>query len=143
MCCGSKQGSRPLWRENFNITDTVNQVKQVLQPLAQASKISITTEVAADVPSLEGDPHLIAGALLQSPEQPGQVHSSRKRGQTSCCGGWKRGRVGGAQSVPGHTASSTGSSLRAVLSGTRAERCHTGLGLGARLYQAHGRAVRG
>jgi len=57
-------GSRPLQRETFNIRDTVNQVKQVLQPLAQASKISITTEVAADVPSLEGDPHLIGGALL-------------------------------------------------------------------------------
>jgi CHASE2 domain-containing sensor protein/nitrogen-specific signal transduction histidine kinase len=57
-------GSRPLRRENFNIRDTVNQAKQVLQSLAQASKITVTTEVAADVPSLEGDPHLIGGALL-------------------------------------------------------------------------------
>lgn len=57
-------GSRPLRRENFNIGDTVNQVKQVLQPLAQASKITVSTEVAGDVPLLEGDPHLIGGALL-------------------------------------------------------------------------------
>jgi signal transduction histidine kinase len=57
-------GSRPLRRENFNIRDTVNQVKQVLQPLAQASKITVATEIAADVPTLEGDPHLIGGALL-------------------------------------------------------------------------------
>lgn len=57
-------GSRPLRRESFHIRDTVNQAKQVLQPLAQASKITVAIEVAEDVPSLEGDPHLIAGALL-------------------------------------------------------------------------------
>jgi CHASE2 domain-containing sensor protein/nitrogen-specific signal transduction histidine kinase len=57
-------GSRPLRREVFNISDTVNQVKQVLQPLAQASKITVTTEIISDITVLEGDPHLIAGALL-------------------------------------------------------------------------------
>ncbi|HEX8881843.1 MAG TPA: ATP-binding protein, partial [Candidatus Acidoferrum sp.] len=57
-------GSRPLRRETFDIGDTVNQVKQVLQPLADASKILVTTEIASGLPSLEGDPHLIAGALL-------------------------------------------------------------------------------
>jgi signal transduction histidine kinase len=57
-------GSRPLRRETFDIRDTVNQVKQVLQPLAEASKILVTTEIASGLPSLEGDPHLIAGALL-------------------------------------------------------------------------------
>ena len=57
-------GSRPLRRETFDIRDTVSQVKQVLQPLAEASKILVTTEIASGLPSLEGDPHLIAGALL-------------------------------------------------------------------------------
>jgi two-component system phosphate regulon sensor histidine kinase PhoR len=57
-------GSRPLRWETFNIRDTVNQVKQVLQPLAQASKITVMTEIIPDSPSLDGDPHLIAGALL-------------------------------------------------------------------------------
>ncbi len=57
-------GSRPLRRESFNVRDTVNQAKQVLQPLAQASKIAVVTEVNEDVPLLEGDPHLIGGALL-------------------------------------------------------------------------------
>jgi signal transduction histidine kinase/CHASE2 domain-containing sensor protein len=57
-------GSRPLRREVFNISDTVNQVKQVLQPLAQTSKITVTTKIAPDAPSMDGDPHLIAGALL-------------------------------------------------------------------------------
>src|SRR6266581_1225388 len=57
-------GSRPLRWETFNIRDAVNQVKQVLQPLAQSSKITVTTEITPDSPSLDGDPHLIAGALL-------------------------------------------------------------------------------
>ena len=57
-------GSRPLRRESFDVRDTVNQVKQVLQPLAEASKILVTTEIACDLPPIEGDPHLIAGALL-------------------------------------------------------------------------------
>ncbi len=57
-------GSRPLRWETFNISDAVNQVKQVLQPLAQASKITVTTEIAPDSPSLDGDPHLVAGALI-------------------------------------------------------------------------------
>ena len=57
-------GSRPLRRESFDVRDTVNQVKQVLQPLAEASKILVTTEIASDLPALEGDPHLIAGALV-------------------------------------------------------------------------------
>src|SRR6266571_3204118 len=57
-------GSRPLRWETFNIRDAVNQVKQVLQPLAQSSKITVTTEITPDSPTLDGDPHLIAGALL-------------------------------------------------------------------------------
>src|SRR5579859_1029256 len=57
-------GSRPLRREVFHINDTVNQVKQVVQPLAQASKITVSTEIGPDSLSLEGDEHLIAGALL-------------------------------------------------------------------------------
>jgi signal transduction histidine kinase/PAS domain-containing protein len=57
-------GSRPLRRESFDVRDTVNQVKQVLRPLAEASKILVTTEIACDLPPVEGDPHLIAGALL-------------------------------------------------------------------------------
>ena len=57
-------GSRPLRRETFDIRDSVNQVKQVLQPLAEASKILVTTDIASSLPTLEGDPHLIVGALL-------------------------------------------------------------------------------
>jgi CHASE2 domain-containing sensor protein/nitrogen-specific signal transduction histidine kinase len=57
-------GSRPLRREIVNVSDTVNQVKRVVHPLAQPSDIIVKTEIASDLPSLQGDPHLITGALL-------------------------------------------------------------------------------
>lgn len=57
-------GSRPLRREAFDIDNTVNEVKRVLQPLAQASDITIKTEVSPDVPPVQGDHALIAGALM-------------------------------------------------------------------------------
>jgi len=57
-------GSRPLRRVDFDIRDTLNEVKRVLQPLAQASDITVKTEIGSDVPALQGDPPLIAGAIL-------------------------------------------------------------------------------
>ena len=57
-------GSRPLHRESFSVSDAVDQASRVIQPLAQASQITVKTEIASNLPPLEGDPHLIAGALL-------------------------------------------------------------------------------
>jgi signal transduction histidine kinase/CHASE2 domain-containing sensor protein len=57
-------GSRPLRREIVSVSDTVHQVRRVVHPLAQASGIIVKMEIASDLPSLQGDPHLIAGALL-------------------------------------------------------------------------------
>jgi signal transduction histidine kinase/CHASE2 domain-containing sensor protein len=57
-------GARPMRREAIQIGDTVRQVARVIQPIAQASEIKVKTEIAADIPALQGDPHLIEGALL-------------------------------------------------------------------------------
>jgi len=47
----------------LEISNTVNEVKRVLQPLAHASGITIRTEIASGIPPLQGDPSLIDGAL--------------------------------------------------------------------------------
>jgi signal transduction histidine kinase/CHASE2 domain-containing sensor protein len=57
-------GARPMRKEAFHVRETVKQVARVIQPIAQASEIKIRTEIAADLPALQGDPHLIEGALL-------------------------------------------------------------------------------
>jgi signal transduction histidine kinase len=57
-------GARPMRKETFQVGETVNQVARVIQPIAQASEVKIRTEIAADLPALQGDPHLIEGALL-------------------------------------------------------------------------------
>jgi signal transduction histidine kinase len=57
-------GARPMRRETFQVGETVKQVARVIQPIAQASEIKVRTEIAADLPALQGDPHLIEGALL-------------------------------------------------------------------------------
>jgi signal transduction histidine kinase len=57
-------GARPMRRETFQVGETVKQVARVVQPIAQASEIKVSTEIAADLPALQGDPHLIEGALL-------------------------------------------------------------------------------
>jgi signal transduction histidine kinase len=57
-------GARPLRNETFHVGETVKQVARVIQPIAQASDIIVRTEIAADLPVLQGDPHLIEGALL-------------------------------------------------------------------------------
>jgi signal transduction histidine kinase len=51
-------------KETFQIGETVRQVARVIQPIAQASEIRLRTEIVADLPALQGDPHLIEGALL-------------------------------------------------------------------------------
>src|SRR5260370_13491162 len=51
-------------KETFPVGETVKQVARVIQPLAQASEIKVRIEIAADLPALQGDPHLIEGALL-------------------------------------------------------------------------------
>lgn len=59
-----ESGAQPLKRELVQIPDIVAQVKQVLQPLAEAAEITLSTEVAPGLPLPEGDPNLIGGALL-------------------------------------------------------------------------------
>lgn len=50
--------------EAFEIGDIFEQVARVIQPIAQASEINVTTKIAKAIPALQGDPHLIEGALL-------------------------------------------------------------------------------
>ncbi len=57
-------GARPMRNEIFQIGDTVKQVARVIQPIAQASEIKVRTEIAEDLSPLQGDRHLIEGALL-------------------------------------------------------------------------------
>jgi hypothetical protein len=57
-------GARPMRKETFQVGETVKQVARVIQPIAQASEIRVRTEIAPDLPALEGDAHLIEGALL-------------------------------------------------------------------------------
>jgi signal transduction histidine kinase/CHASE2 domain-containing sensor protein len=57
-------GARPMRKEAFQVGETVKQVARVIQPIAQASEIKVRTEIAKDLPTLQGDPHLIEGALL-------------------------------------------------------------------------------
>jgi signal transduction histidine kinase len=57
-------GARPMRKETFQVGYTIRQVARVIQPIAQASEIKVRTEIAADLPDLNGDPHLIEGALL-------------------------------------------------------------------------------
>src|SRR6266481_331656 len=57
-------GARPLRKETLDVGETVKQVARVIQPIAQASEIKIRMEIAADLPVVQGDPHLIEGALL-------------------------------------------------------------------------------
>src|SRR5260370_37843141 len=51
-------------KETSQVGETVRQVARVIQPIAQASEIRLRTEIVADLPALQGDPHLIEGALL-------------------------------------------------------------------------------
>ena len=51
-------------KETLDVGETVKQVARVIQPIAQASEIKIRMEIAADLPVVQGDPHLIEGALL-------------------------------------------------------------------------------
>src|SRR5882762_8815535 len=57
-------GARPMRKETFHVGETVKQVARVIQPIAQASAIKVRTEIAVGLPALQGDPHLIEGALL-------------------------------------------------------------------------------
>jgi len=57
-------GARPMRKEAFQIGETARRVARVVQPIAQASEIIVRTEIAADLPALQGDPPLIEGALL-------------------------------------------------------------------------------
>ena len=57
-------GARPMLSETFQVGETVKQVARVVQPIAQASEIRVCTEIAQDLPPLQGDRHLIEGALL-------------------------------------------------------------------------------
>jgi signal transduction histidine kinase len=57
-------GARPMRKEAFHVDETVKHVARVIQPIAQASEIKVRIEIAKDLPALQGDPHLIEGALL-------------------------------------------------------------------------------
>src|SRR6267143_2097221 len=49
-------GARPMRKETFHVGETVRQVARVIQPIAQASEIKVRTEIAAELPALQGDP---------------------------------------------------------------------------------------
>ena len=57
-------GARTMRNETFQVGYTIEQVARVIQPIAQASEIKVRTEFALHLPALQGDPHLIEGALL-------------------------------------------------------------------------------
>lgn len=57
-------GARRLRNETFEIGESIRRVARVIQPIAQASEIKVRTEIAPDLPALQGDSHLIEGALL-------------------------------------------------------------------------------
>ena len=57
-------GARPMRNEIFQVGETVKQVARVIQPIAQGSEIKVNLEIGADLPALQGDAHLIEGALL-------------------------------------------------------------------------------
>jgi len=57
-------GARPMRNEIFAISETVRQVARVVQPIAQASEIEVNIKIAEGLPALQGDRHLIEGALL-------------------------------------------------------------------------------
>jgi two-component system sensor histidine kinase ResE len=57
-------GARPMHNEIFQVGGVLRQVARVVQPIAQASEIKVSAEIAEDLPPLQGDRHLIEGALL-------------------------------------------------------------------------------
>jgi signal transduction histidine kinase len=57
-------GARPMRSESFQVSEIVKQVARVIRPIAQASEISVRIEIGTDLPALQGDAHLIEGALL-------------------------------------------------------------------------------
>ena len=57
-------GARSMRTDAFQVGETVKQVARVIQPIAQASEIKVKSEIAADLPAIQGDSHLIEGALL-------------------------------------------------------------------------------
>lgn len=59
-----ESGTLPLRRVAFDAAETLQQARRLLDPLAQASGITIKTRIAPDLPPLHGDPALIAGALV-------------------------------------------------------------------------------
>ena len=57
-------GARRMCSEIFHVGETVKRVARVVQPIAQASEIRVHAEIAENLPPLQGDQHLIEGALL-------------------------------------------------------------------------------
>ncbi len=57
-------GSRPLRLKPVEISDMVNHVRQIVQPLAQSARIEVNAEVEPEVRVLNCDEPLITGALL-------------------------------------------------------------------------------
>lgn len=57
-------GSRPLRVRTVEISDMVNHVRQIVQPLAQSAQIEITVEIDSEARCLNCDEPLITGALL-------------------------------------------------------------------------------
>ena len=56
--------SQPVRRQDVNIRTTVTQAERVMHPLAESAGITMKTAIDMNLPPLQGDPHLIAGALL-------------------------------------------------------------------------------
>jgi signal transduction histidine kinase/CHASE2 domain-containing sensor protein len=57
-------GHAALQREELNVDKLATQVHRIIEPLAETAESHVIVEVASNLPRLEGDANLIAGALL-------------------------------------------------------------------------------
>jgi signal transduction histidine kinase len=57
-------GHAALQREELNVDKLATQVHRIIEPLAETAESHVMVEVASNLPRLEGDANLIAGALL-------------------------------------------------------------------------------
>jgi signal transduction histidine kinase len=57
-------GARSLRREPINIPQMIAQVQRVMSPIAEAAEIRIQVQLDSELPSLEGDPPMLNGVIL-------------------------------------------------------------------------------
>ena len=57
-------GHIPLQRRQLNVRELAAQVQRIIEPLAEATDSHVLVNIAPDLPSVDGDPNLVAGVLL-------------------------------------------------------------------------------